>query len=396
MKEKIGEVTLCLVPKKKPHKNGKFPLCLRIQWNNSNKYYSTHCEMDEKEWAKFQKAPDTDHPAMVTFRNYSEIIHRLIAASDFSFDNLKVITGKKNGGSIQELVETYSEELRAQNKYSTGGLYRDLKTSLDEFFQKPYPTTRITGTICQNFLRWLSETKKNSSTTVAIKARNLNTILNKAVKTHLITSNPMSGVKKPTGERRDMTVSHSSLKKLIHADKTALGDEYRWLCYWKAIYFGNGINVKDLLRLKPENVNVNSMEIIFVRSKTSESNKRKIHIPLIPELERALEPLSGGKTYLLPDLDEYIPDSEEEYKRIHQTVKNINHHLRKITELLGIPEKITTYTGRHCFATLLQQQNVPIEYISSAMGHSSIKTTQNYLDGYTNEQRKANARLLNI
>ena len=127
-----------------------------------------------------------------------------------------------------------------------------------------------------------------------------------------------------------------------------------------------------------------------------EYSQRNIHIAVIPEFAEALNTIAGGTRHIIPILDAYENESEAEYKAIKQTVKNINNHLKKTCAALGIREHITTYTGRHAFATTLQQKGVPVEFISEAFGHSSIKTTQNYLDGYTPEQRREKARLLTV
>ena len=93
-------------------------------------------------------------------------------------------------------------------------------------------------------------------------------------------------------------------------------------------------------------------------------------------------------------MDKIPEGSREEYVTIRNTTSNINRYMREICKILDIPEKITTGTARHAFATTLMQNEVPIAYISSALGHASIKTTQNYLDGYTEQQINSYAQLL--
>lgn len=42
--------------------------------------------------------------------------------------------------------------------------------------------------------------------------------------------------------------------------------------------------------------------------------------------------------------------------------------------------------ARHSFATVLKRSGVNIALISEAMGHTSLSTTQFYLDSFENEQ----------
>ena len=221
-----------------------------------------------------------------------------------------------------------------------------------------------------------------------MKAKNLSAVLQRAVKLHMIPHNPMNGVKRPQIKRRNLYISDQSLSRLLHATEEEIGPEnLHYLQYWRASYYGNGMNVKDLLLLKRSQIH--GAEIIFSRKKTQETSDRLIHVPITPQFNEALTAISGGKEYIIPEMDGYIPGSFEEYRKIRQVIKNINNHLRNITEILRIPEKITTGNARHLFGTRLSQAGIPIAYISDAMGHSRITTTQRYLDGYTFEQREA-------
>jgi integrase len=46
---------------------------------------------------------------------------------------------------------------------------------------------------------------------------------------------------------------------------------------------------------------------------------------------------------------------------------------------------ISTYTARHSFATILKRSGVPVAYISDALGHADLKTTENYLSGFEDD-----------
>jgi site-specific recombinase XerD len=45
-----------------------------------------------------------------------------------------------------------------------------------------------------------------------------------------------------------------------------------------------------------------------------------------------------------------------------------------------------TYAARHSFATVLKRSGVNIALISESLGHTSLSTTQYYLDSFENEQ----------
>ena len=66
---------------------------------------------------------------------------------------------------------------------------------------------------------------------------------------------------------------------------------------------------------------------------------------------------------------------------------------KSIGKALGI-ERISTYTARHSFATVLKREGANIAYISESLGHQDLKTTENYLASFEREEREKNAELL--
>ncbi len=59
--------------------------------------------------------------------------------------------------------------------------------------------------------------------------------------------------------------------------------------------------------------------------------------------------------------------------------QKLNSYLKEIDDLCGIQKNLTFHLARHTFATTVTLTNgVPIESVSSMLGHTSIKTTQIY------------------
>ena len=66
----------------------------------------------------------------------------------------------------------------------------------------------------------------------------------------------------------------------------------------------------------------------------------------------------------------------------------------KIAKELKIGAKLTTYVARHTFSTILKRGGVPIAYISESPGHTDLRTTENYLGSFEDEQKIEFAKLL--
>ena len=59
--------------------------------------------------------------------------------------------------------------------------------------------------------------------------------------------------------------------------------------------------------------------------------------------------------------------------------QNYNAYLKEIAIICGIDKNLTTHMARHTFATTVTlAKGVPIETVSKALGHASLKTTQIY------------------
>ena len=78
---------------------------------------------------------------------------------------------------------------------------------------------------------------------------------------------------------------------------------------------------------------------------------------------------------------------------IKDVIRRVNKRMKTIGIALGI-EGISTYTARHSFASVLKRSGANIAYISESLGHSDLRTTENYLASLEREERIKNAALL--
>lgn len=82
-----------------------------------------------------------------------------------------------------------------------------------------------------------------------------------------------------------------------------------------------------------------------------------------------------------------MTDEEKITKRIADVTRRVNLHMEKIGEALNLGH-LNTYVARHSFASVAMWEGVPIGYISQSLGHSSINTTEEYLEQFKPEERR--------
>ena len=68
--------------------------------------------------------------------------------------------------------------------------------------------------------------------------------------------------------------------------------------------------------------------------------------------------------------------------------------MENIRSELKIDQKLGTYVARHSFSTILKRKGISSEFIKESLGHSSLVTTENYLDSFTDDVKLEYANLL--
>ncbi|MDR2920746.1 MAG: tyrosine-type recombinase/integrase [Tannerella sp.] len=74
-------------------------------------------------------------------------------------------------------------------------------------------------------------------------------------------------------------------------------------------------------------------------------------------------------------------------------ISRTNKYLKKIGKEIGI-DGLSTCSARHSYATVLKRSGANIAYISESLGHSNLKTAENYFASFERDERKKNAKLL--
>ena len=200
----------------------------------------------------------------------------------------------------------------------------------------------------------------------------------------------------PKGKNVKKALTQADVAKIASYSAAKGTLEQKSRDYWLFSYLCNGINIKDMARLKY--ANIKGEKITLIRAKTAESvdEETTIDIMITRQIGRIID-LHGNKPgtsdqYIFPILYQGITP-EDEYRLIQQTVRNINDNMTNICSELKI-DRATTYTARHSFATVLKRSGASVEFISESLGHKSKQTTQNYLANFEDEEKKKWANML--
>lgn len=199
----------------------------------------------------------------------------------------------------------------------------------------------------------------------------------------------------PFGKRKYIIPTGRNIKKALTLDEIANIYNYNTeeksiddMCrdFWIFIYLCNGLNVKDFCLLKYKNIEEDF--IVFNRAKTirtRRSNPEPIRISIKEDARRIIDKWGQNQfssdTYIFPFLTAEMT-LEKQRDIVKLPTRLINEHMKQIAEDLRICKPVTTYYARHSFATILKNSGVSTEFISEALGHTSLETTKSYLAGF--------------
>ena len=191
-----------------------------------------------------------------------------------------------------------------------------------------------------------------------------------------------------------MALLPDQIKKIFEYDD-GLETSQKYRDYFLFLYLCNGINVADFIRLKYSDI-IND-EIYFKRQKPMNTvrNLRDIRVIITEPMRQIIRRWGNPyhpNNYIFPHLDGTETPLQQKRKTQYLT-RLINRRMAYIAIQLGIPH-ISTYTARHSFATILKNKGINISYISEALGHSDIKTTENYLASFDRTEREKMATIL--
>ena len=109
---------------------------------------------------------------------------------------------------------------------------------------------------------------------------------------------------------------------------------------------------------------------------------RPLSVTLTPEamiLVKKYMNRDPSSPYLFPLLKSR-EGTKEAYREYQLALRSFNQQLMLLGELLGLSDKLSSYTARHTWATTAYYCEIHPGIISEAMGHSSITVTETYLN----------------
>lgn len=220
--------------------------------------------------------------------------------------------------------------------------------------------------------------------TVKRKLASLRGFVSYLLDEHLLEENPFIKLRLRLKEPKVLprTIPIPAIEKILriaHNDISSSSANARKKALRNAIIiellFSTGMRVSELCRLTPEDIDLNN-GVMIIWGKGAKERIIRVENAGILNLLREYRELtdSKAKTLLINRDGAALSD---------QSVRSV---LKSFEKRAGLHTHITPHMFRHSFATALLEANVDIRYIQKMLGHSSITTTQIYVDATTEKQ----------
>ena len=275
-------------------------------------------------------------------------------------------------------------------RIGTAKTYRDALMSFSRFRNGEDLTIDALDAETMNLYEaWLKGrgVKRNSS---SCYLRTLRTLYRKAVETGLTTDKHIfrhvfTGFAK-TAKRAIPLGSLRAIRQLQLSEGSAIAfarDLFMLIVYLQ------GISFVDLAYLKKDDIR--NGQLHYSRKKTGQELTIGWESVMQDIVDNYIH-LTKGSPYLLPIITKTDGTERRQYERMEHKV---NYYLKKIGTMVGLQASLTTYTGRHTWASILRDMGTSLSVISKGLGHESLKTTQIYLSSIDMEGVvKANRKMI--
>lgn len=394
----------------KSNKEGKYPVCIRVIYNRQNRLYTIGEYLDKVDFKLFEAGSSKKHIkafrsiAMSQLEKANNIIELL--GTDFTFarfkDELKNNRINSKSNKLYDYFEKVTEQKNAVKTTTTAETYKYTLKSLKAFRKQNPEFKEIDVQFLNKYKTWFLNGERSEST-LGIYLRTLRAVLNMAIDDGLMKPEhyPFGAGKTkfkiPASRNIKKALTLAEIEKIAKYEPSNNAEAFN-RDIWMLSYLCNGMNFKDiaLLRFK----NIREKGLVFTREKTKGSIQNQIFVPLLSQSRAIIE--RWGNPDRSPEnlIFDLIPDDtppEKFIARKHQRIKTLNKHMKRIFKALELGDYQGIMSARHSFATVMRRSGASDELISEALGHSNIKTTQNYLDSFEDDQKmKLQENLVNF
>ncbi len=303
-------------------KGGSYPVKLRVIHDRVAKHYTTTFNLTRDEYSrlfeenpgkKFRKIRDD----LYDLRSRANKIIEKLPRFAFPVFERRLFQKSSEEADLLQAYDNYIGVLKLAGRVSTAVSYQCSANSLKSF-RANLRFEDITVAFLQEYENWMLKNDA-SPTTIGIYLRSLRSVFNEAIADETIARElyPFGRRKYqiPTGKNTKKALSLTEIRKIFQYEPAHEG-EAKAKAFWLFSYLCNGINMKDIARLRKKDVDGDFISLIRAKTqRATRSNPKPIKIHLIEEAKRIINVLGtknkDQEAYLFPILEQNVRQKEK-------------------------------------------------------------------------------------
>ena len=281
---------------------------------------------------------------------------------------------EKKKNLLLEVFKKHNEQIAALvgQEYAPGTLER-YETALKHtrsFLESKYKlpdieVTKLNFEFISEYEFWLKSVRKCGHNTTMKYLSNFKKIVRRCINYGWIQRDPFTGYKMSKKEVNRVALTETELRAISEKEfstsrLTLVRDIFLFSCY-------TGLAYIDIKKLKRSDIVIGvdgEKWVITNRQKTDKTSR----IPLLQPAITIQQKYETDRNGIQNDLVLPVLSNQK-----------MNAYLKEIADVCGIHKELSYHIARHTFATTVTLSNgVPIETVSKMLGHTNLKTTQQY------------------
>ncbi len=371
--------------------DGTYPIILRLSHNRKTVGISTGYSIPVEFWDTITRKVKKGCPAIENITRVNnfldkersralDVITKLADHDELRFlsiAELKALLEKKDTSTtFFAYTAALVEALQKQNRIGTATYYNNVLREVKNFRNKKDFTFReLTYAFLTKFESYYLA-KGLETNGLNVYMRGIKAIYNRAVKDKLVDKEhyPFENYTIKNKPTRKRAIGPDAMRQLLALDLKPGSALYNTRHLFFLSLSAWGASFIDLAFLKISNFSDGRLQ--YKRRKTG----KFYDIPVDEDAWPIIQYFAAGRgqdEFLLPIIK--TSTLTEQYKNVLAWRKKYNKRLKKLGEMAGISEKLTSYVSRHSFASIANEIGVPLSAIGDMMGHTHYTTTQVYL-----------------
>ena len=378
-----------IVIRKKPNKEGLYPLAIRITKNRRSTYHYVGHYIDLKDWDEKNLRVRKSHTNANRLNNL--ISTKLLEANktlidlqsdkkDFSANQIKeALYSESKSNTFYEVARDFLSELESNKKLPQLSTDKARVNHVINFKKSKQLTFQE---IDESFLRKFRIYLKKLNLSERSVVNNLvviRTIYNRAIKMGIVDRKfyPFGAgkirIKFPETEKIGLTkkdiMSFESAKNLTENETHARN-------VWLFSFYFAGIRAADLLKIRWSDIYDDRLH--YRMNKNSKLLSLKIPEKVFPILEYYKPEKQNNDDFVFPEMKKAdFKDAKDVYAKTKTATKKFNKYLIGVAKKAQVTKKVTMHIARHSFGHI-SEDKIPIKMLQKLYRHSSVTTTIKY------------------